>query len=324
MIEPEPIRKTRLRSGLRLVTERLPERSGPPRSAAGSAAGSRDEPEHLAGASHFLEHLLFKGTERRTARRDRGDGRDRRRRDERVHHPGADRVLRARPRLEPSRSRSTCSPTSCGRRRSGPTTSTSERQVILEEIRHARRHARRSRPRPVRRARCSPVTRSVARCSASRETIQAMTRDDIAGFHAGHYHPTQRRDRGRGQPRPRRRSSSWSEAALVGVDGRRPPRSHHDGEPPPPSRGRPRARHRAGPPRARHAVARTRRPRPLRADRREPGARRRDVVAPVPGGARAARARVLRVLVPRRVRRTPARSRSTPAPRPSGSPSCST
>lgn len=32
------------------------------------AVGSRDEPEHLAGASHFLEHLLFKGTERRTAR----------------------------------------------------------------------------------------------------------------------------------------------------------------------------------------------------------------------------------------------------------------
>jgi predicted Zn-dependent peptidase len=29
--------------------------------------GSRDEPEQLAGATHFLEHLLFKGTERRGA-----------------------------------------------------------------------------------------------------------------------------------------------------------------------------------------------------------------------------------------------------------------
>ena len=29
--------------------------------------GSRDEPDALAGASHFLEHLLFKGTARRTA-----------------------------------------------------------------------------------------------------------------------------------------------------------------------------------------------------------------------------------------------------------------
>ena len=29
--------------------------------------GSRDEPDHLAGVSHFLEHLLFKGTDGRTA-----------------------------------------------------------------------------------------------------------------------------------------------------------------------------------------------------------------------------------------------------------------
>src|SRR3546814_11085591 len=30
--------------------------------------GGRDESADLAGASHFLEHLLFKGTERRSAR----------------------------------------------------------------------------------------------------------------------------------------------------------------------------------------------------------------------------------------------------------------
>jgi len=30
--------------------------------------GSRDEPEELAGVSHFIEHLLFKGTGKRTAR----------------------------------------------------------------------------------------------------------------------------------------------------------------------------------------------------------------------------------------------------------------
>ena len=29
--------------------------------------GARDEPDALAGASHFLEHLLFKGTADRTA-----------------------------------------------------------------------------------------------------------------------------------------------------------------------------------------------------------------------------------------------------------------
>jgi len=30
--------------------------------------GSRDEPDEIAGAAHFLEHMVFKGTERRTAR----------------------------------------------------------------------------------------------------------------------------------------------------------------------------------------------------------------------------------------------------------------
>ena len=32
------------------------------------AAGSRDERPAIAGSSHFLEHLLFKGTPTRTAR----------------------------------------------------------------------------------------------------------------------------------------------------------------------------------------------------------------------------------------------------------------
>ncbi|MGH9026463.1 MAG: M16 family metallopeptidase [Acidimicrobiia bacterium] len=55
-----------LEGGLRVVTERLPEL----RSVAVGfwiGTGSRDEPENLAGASHFLEHLLFKGTDRRSA-----------------------------------------------------------------------------------------------------------------------------------------------------------------------------------------------------------------------------------------------------------------
>ena len=30
--------------------------------------GGRDEDSAVSGASHFLEHLLFKGTDRRTAR----------------------------------------------------------------------------------------------------------------------------------------------------------------------------------------------------------------------------------------------------------------
>jgi len=50
-----------------VVTERMPE----VRSVTAGfwvATGSRDEEPALAGASHFLEHLLFKGTERRSAR----------------------------------------------------------------------------------------------------------------------------------------------------------------------------------------------------------------------------------------------------------------
>jgi predicted Zn-dependent peptidase len=63
---PEGIELTRLDSGVRVVTEVVP--------AVRSVAlglwvrtGSRDETPAQAGVSHFLEHLLFKGTERHSA-----------------------------------------------------------------------------------------------------------------------------------------------------------------------------------------------------------------------------------------------------------------
>jgi predicted Zn-dependent peptidase len=55
------IRHEKLGCGLRLVTERMPDA----RSVSVGVwvgTGSRDEPAELSGASHFLEHLLFKGT----------------------------------------------------------------------------------------------------------------------------------------------------------------------------------------------------------------------------------------------------------------------
>ncbi len=58
--------KTTLPSGLRIVTEEV----STVRSAAVGIwvnVGSRDESKSVAGASHFLEHLLFKGTKRRNA-----------------------------------------------------------------------------------------------------------------------------------------------------------------------------------------------------------------------------------------------------------------
>ena len=59
--------RTEYESGLRVISEEMPEM----RSVALGVwvdVGSRDEPHEIAGASHFLEHLLFKGTESRSAR----------------------------------------------------------------------------------------------------------------------------------------------------------------------------------------------------------------------------------------------------------------
>jgi predicted Zn-dependent peptidase len=60
------VARAELESGLRVVTESLPHlRSVTVGAWVGS--GSRDESEAIAGASHFLEHLLFKGSATRTA-----------------------------------------------------------------------------------------------------------------------------------------------------------------------------------------------------------------------------------------------------------------
>jgi predicted Zn-dependent peptidase len=60
------VRRTLLPSGLRVVTEEIP---GSRSAAVGMwvAVGSRDERPPVAGAAHYLEHLLFKGTARRSA-----------------------------------------------------------------------------------------------------------------------------------------------------------------------------------------------------------------------------------------------------------------
>ncbi|MDI3407171.1 M16 family metallopeptidase [Streptomyces cavernicola] len=60
------VRRTTLPGGLRVVTETLPS----VRSATfgiWANVGSRDETPSLNGATHYLEHLLFKGTKKRTA-----------------------------------------------------------------------------------------------------------------------------------------------------------------------------------------------------------------------------------------------------------------
>ncbi|MFN3648551.1 MAG: M16 family metallopeptidase [Armatimonadota bacterium] len=66
MLDTE-VRQTRLENGIRVVSEYVPHANGV---AVGLRvdAGARDESEDRAGISHVLEHMLFKGTERRTAR----------------------------------------------------------------------------------------------------------------------------------------------------------------------------------------------------------------------------------------------------------------
>ena len=61
------LNRTEYASGLRVITEQMPS----VRSVAFGIwvdVGSRDERPGVAGASHFLEHLLFKGTKKRSAR----------------------------------------------------------------------------------------------------------------------------------------------------------------------------------------------------------------------------------------------------------------
>jgi predicted Zn-dependent peptidase len=63
----DEIRETRLGNGVRIVTERMPDALSVSLGV-WVGVGGRDEPGELAGASHFLEHLLFKGTPSRSAR----------------------------------------------------------------------------------------------------------------------------------------------------------------------------------------------------------------------------------------------------------------
>lgn len=65
-MQKDDIVKIQLKNGVRIVTEKVP---GVRSVAIGIwvGAGSRHENENNGGISHFIEHLMFKGTEKRTA-----------------------------------------------------------------------------------------------------------------------------------------------------------------------------------------------------------------------------------------------------------------
>lgn len=65
-LQPESFHRETFPNGLTLLTEKIPHVQSVS-IGVWSKIGSRHEPAELAGVSHFLEHMFFKGTERRTA-----------------------------------------------------------------------------------------------------------------------------------------------------------------------------------------------------------------------------------------------------------------
>ncbi len=224
------IRRTRLESGLRVVTEAMPSL----RSAAVGCwvgTGSRDEPDELAGASHFLEHLLFKGTERRTAAQVAED----------IESVGGDmnaftaqeltayyvRVPDERLALAVEiLSDILWSPALRDE------DVDAERQVILEEI-----HMHDDSPEDIVHdifAEAVFPEHSIGReVIGSPKTIEAMTPADIADFHALHYCPSNVVVAAAGNV-DHDEVVALVEAGLVaGNLGTRPPRDVYPGDPPP-------------------------------------------------------------------------------------------
>jgi predicted Zn-dependent peptidase len=181
------IRRTQLDSGLRVVTERLP---GLRSAAVGFwvGTGSRDEPETVAGSSHFLEHLLFKGSATRYAQEIA----------EAVESCGGDmnaftgQELTAYYVRVPDRhldlaldilSDIVWSPAL------RPDEVESERQVILEEIR-MRDDTPDDLVHDVFAGALFPSHPLGREISGSQESIEAVSREQIAAYHAAHYVPS--------------------------------------------------------------------------------------------------------------------------------------
>jgi predicted Zn-dependent peptidase len=184
--QPHLIRQTTLPSGVRLVTERVP---GAVSASVGAyvGVGGRDEDDALAGASHFLEHLLFKGTATRSARQIAeqidATGGDMNAYTSREHTafyarvPARDRDLAvdvlAEVLSEPALRASEVD---------------AEREVILEELAAAEDN-----PEDVAHMRLAsamypghPLGREVL---GTEQSIEEMSREDIVGFHQRWYRP---------------------------------------------------------------------------------------------------------------------------------------
>jgi len=185
-VSSDDVRRSRLASGLRVVTEALPgTRSVTIGAWVGS--GARDEADEISGASHFLEHLLFKGTATRTAR-DIAEAVESVGGEMNAFTTHEQTVFYVRlPDTQLQRAIDILADV-VWNPAFRPDDIESERQVILEEIGmrddtpddlvhdlFARAHFPEH-----------PLGREVL---GSPDTITAMSRDGIAGYHAAHYEP---------------------------------------------------------------------------------------------------------------------------------------
>jgi len=183
---PDVIQVTRLDCGVTVVTERMPD----VRSVSAGfwvGTGSRDEPPGLEGSSHFLEHLLFKGTPTRSARQIAED----------VDAVGGDMNAFTTKEYTAFYVRLLAQSLDLGldilsdilwSPAFRPAEVDAERQVILEEI-----LMRSDEPADLVHEVAAealfpdhPLGRDVL---GDEDTVAAMTPDRIAGFHAHHYRP---------------------------------------------------------------------------------------------------------------------------------------
>jgi len=180
------VRITRLPNGIRVVTETLPWA----RSVATGfrvGVGARDESAELAGASHFLEHLLFKGTETRSASQIA----------ETVEAVGGEMNAHTGREDTAYYTRLPAGHLALGldilsdvilAPAFRPAEVEAERQVILEEI-SMDEDAHEDRVLTLLGAALFPGHPLGREVAGTRESIAAMTRDQIAGFHARWYRP---------------------------------------------------------------------------------------------------------------------------------------
>ncbi|MCU1452981.1 MAG: putative M16-family peptidase [Acidimicrobiales bacterium] len=180
------IEQTTLPSGIRILTERMPEAHSVSLGC-WVGIGGRDEAPEVEGASHFLEHLLFKGTAQRSARAIA----------EAVDAVGGEMNAFTAKEHTAYYCRLPASSVDLGldvltdvltAPAFGPDEVEAERQVILEEL-HLSEDEAEDRVHTLAHEAVFPNHPLGREVLGTPESIGAMGRDEIAGFFGDHYRP---------------------------------------------------------------------------------------------------------------------------------------